>query len=173
MNFTTYSPEELKNSIMDLTRGGLTINVVVALGVFLQIVLVMVLIKSSFRDNHVSRMGWIKALCYSILFVVGAPLIAQICSALLIWGLPFLLKYLDVISLLQTISSIDEAAAAISRPWAYALALLSSAGFLVWRIRSLKRRSFTWIHAGQVVLFAFFANILFQLLVYGILVAVG
>ena len=171
MNFTTYSPEELKNSIMDLTRGGLTINLVLVIGVLLQIVLVMILIKFSFRDNHVSRLGWIKALCYSILFVVGSPLIAQIASAVLVWVMPFLMRYLDVISLLQTISSIDEAVAALSRPWAYALALLASAGFLVWRIRSLKSRSFTWIHAGQVVLFAFFANILFQLLVYGVVKA--
>ena len=172
MNFTTYSPEELKNSIMDLTRGGLTINLVLVLGVLLQIILVMILIKSSFRDSHVSRLGWIKALCYSILFVIGAPLIAQISSIVLVWGMPFLMRYLDVISLLQTISAIDEAVGALSRPWAYALALLSSAGFLIWRIRSLKRRSFTWIHVGQVVLFAFFANILFQLLVYGIVKAI-
>jgi len=172
MNFTTYSPEELKNSIMDLTRGGLTINLVLVFGVLLQIILVMILIKSSFRDNHVSRLGWIKALCYSILFVIGAPLIAQISSVVLVWGMPFLMRYLDVISLLQTISAIDEAVAALSRPWGYTLALLSSAGFLVWRIRSLKRRSFTWIHVGQVVLFAFFANILFQLLVYGVVKAI-
>ena len=157
---------------MDLTRGGLTINLVLVLGVILQIILVMILIKFSFRDNHVSRLGWIKALCYSMLFVVGAPLIAQISSVVLVWGMPFLMRYLDVISLLQTISAIDEAVAALSRPWAYALALLSSAGFLVWRIRSLKSRSFTWIHAGQVALFAFFANILFQLLVYGVVKAI-
>lgn len=170
METSTSIPNQLKNSIQDFLSNGTSLNLVLTLGVFLQIVIVMVLIKGSFRDNHVNRLGWIKSISYAILFVIGTPLISQISSAVLVFVMPFLLKYLDVMTLLGGISSISQEVAALSRPWAYALALLATAGFLIWRIRTNKRRSFTWVHAGQLVLFALFANIFFQFFVYGALV---
>jgi hypothetical protein len=169
----SYSNNNLTNFLGNLTSNP-TFNSIFLVGGLIQIVFVMIIIRKTFRDNsYYSSMSWFRAFSYALLFVGGAPILAQGISALLVIGLPYLTPYLDVLTLLGRFSTIDENTASTTRPWAYALALLASAGFLVWRIRSLKSRSFTWIHAGQVALFAFFANILFQLLVYGILVAVG
>jgi hypothetical protein len=168
MGFSNVSENGLSNPLIDLTKNS-SLNGSLALGALFQIILVAFIIRGAFRDNHFSLMGWIKAFSYSLVFVVATPLISQIASGLLVWGLPYVTPYLDVLTLLGRISSVDQDAASSTRPWAYALALLATIGFLVWRIRSIRRRSFKWVHASQTILVLILANIIFQLLIYGIL----
>jgi hypothetical protein len=143
-------------------------NVIFPLGLFVQLVIVAVALRTFFRDDQYQLMGFLKAFGYAILFVVGAPIAGQILSALLVWIVPMATRFLDVMTLLKTVSPIDESAATVSRPWAYALAILAGISFFAWRVKSLKRNRFTLLHAGQVALVLLVANALFQLLVYSV-----
>jgi hypothetical protein len=141
-------------------------NIIFPLGLLVQLIIVAIALRTFFRDDQYQLMGLLKAFGYAILFVVGAPIAGQILSALLVWITPMATRLLDVMTLLKTVSSVDESAATVSRPWAYALAILAGIAFFVWRVKSLRRNRFTLLHAGQVALVFVVANALFQLLVY-------
>jgi len=143
-------------------------NIIFPLGLLVQLIIVAIALRTFFRDDQYQLMGLLKAFGYAILFVVGAPIAGQILSALLVWITPMATRLLDVMTLLKTVSSVDESAATVSRPWAYVLAILAGITFFVWRVKSLRRNRFTLLHAGQVALVFVVANALFQLLVYSV-----
>jgi hypothetical protein len=138
----------------------------------IQTALVMLVIRHSFQGTgYYSSIGWTRAFSYALLFVGAMSLLALGLSSALVFGLPYIAPYLDVLTLLGKVAPLNEQAAAHTRPWAYSLAILAALGFLVWRIKSLRMLQFGWVHAGQVVLVLFSSNILFQFLTYGILSA--
>jgi hypothetical protein len=147
------------------THGGL----VVSISILVQTIIVAIAIRVFFRDDQYRLMGFVKAFGYALMFVVGAPVAGLISSALLVWLVPMAMHFLDVLTFLKTVSSVDEVAAAISRPWAYAASILVGLAFFVWRIRGSKQsHAFTWCHAGQVAVVLMVSNIFFQLVLYSV-----
>jgi len=145
-------------------------NIVIPLGYLIQIILVMLIIRSLMRDDKFERIGWWRALGYALIFTTATFIIGVILGALAVWLLPYVWQVLDPIALLSKLSEVDATAAGTSRPWAYVLALVCTIVFFLWKRHSLQKRGlrfgvFNWL---SVIAFALVANLLAQFLLYGI-----
>lgn len=146
---------------------------VLILGGLLQVLLVMMVIWLSFQGpEYHSSVRFFRAFIYSLIFVLGAPVLSLAVSALFVLGFPHIVKYLDVLTLvLGPFQSLEASVAATSRPWGYSLAILITIGFLAWMISYANRYGrFGWRHAGYVALALVGAIVFCQLTVYSLLV---
>ena len=135
----------MQQSILDQIKGQLAdyLNtsgrVVVPLGIIIQLAGVAAIIRMFLRDDNIRLIGWLKALALAILFIVGAPVVAQAVSAVLVWLVPWVLDHLDPLVVLARFSAVDDSVAGVSRPWGYLLTILVTAVFVY---RHIKIRNF-------------------------------
>jgi hypothetical protein len=168
MESAPFNPSQFLESLVAVTKNGGYNNASLVTGFFIQICLITGLVKSSFRDNHVTRLSWPKSFAFGVLFAVGAPVVSQIVSATTVWLAPSLVQFLDVLEILGRISKVEKDVADASRPWAYSFTILATVAFTIRRVRSLKLESFSVLHASHVALFLLTSNLVFQLTAYGI-----
>lgn len=133
--------ESILDQIKDQLAGYLNTSgkVVVPLGVILQLVGVAAIIRIFLRDNNIRLIGWLKALALATLFIIGAPVVSQAVSAVVVWAVPWVLDHLDPLLVLARFSAVDDSVAGVSRPWGYLLAILATGVFMY---RHIKIRNF-------------------------------
>lgn len=161
--------ESIADQIKDQLLGYLNTSgkVVVPIGVILQLVGVAAIIRIFLRDNNIRLIGWVKAFALAILFVIGAPVVAQAVSATLVWVVPWVLDHLDPLSVLARFSAVDDSVAGVSRPWGYLLTVLSTGVFVYRhiRVRNFGRRPNLREYAYFAVVFVVI-HVVLQLLCY-------
>jgi hypothetical protein len=161
--------ESIFDQIKDRLAGYLTTSgkIVLPIGVVLQLVGVAFVIRVFFRDNNIRVISWVKAFAFAVLFIVGAPAVAQSLSAILVWVVPWVLGNLDVLSVLARFSPVDDSIAGLSRPWGYLLTILVT-GIFVYRhvkIRNFGRRPSARDYAFFIGIFLVL-HVMLQLLCY-------
>jgi hypothetical protein len=140
---------------------------IVPLGIILQLVGVAAAIRLFLRDDNIRIISWVKALALSVMFIVGAPVIAQSVSALVLWLVPLILGNIDVLGVLSRFSSVDVSVAGASRPWAYLLTIL---GTTILVYRQAEKRISNRRPSSRIYAFTFgtllVLHVFFQLLCY-------
>lgn len=124
-------------------------------------------IKANLRDNNMGRLRWGRALGFSVLFVLGMPLVAFVTAGFVIWLITLIAPYIDPLSALARFSPLDNAVAVNSRPWAYVATLLATAYFVYRKIRRFGKLN--WKRIAEVIVFAIFCHCLFQIGIYALL----
>jgi hypothetical protein len=142
-------------------------KVVVPLGVTLQLVGVAAIIRIFLRDNNIRLIGWLKALALATLFIIGAPVVSQAVSAVVVWAVPWVLDHLDPLIVIARFSAVDDSVAGVSRPWGYLLTIFAT-GVFIYRhikVKNFGRRPSLKEYAYFVGVFLFL-HVVLQLLCY-------
>lgn len=142
-------------------------QLLVPISIALLLISVAGVIKANLRDNNIGLLRWGRALGFSVLFVLGMPLVALVSSGFVIWLITLIAPYIDPLSVLARFSPLDYAVAADSRPWAYVATLLAVAYFVYRKIRRFGRLN--WKRIAEVVVFVIFCHCLFQIGIYALL----
>lgn len=161
--------ESILDQIKDQLAGYLNTSgkIVVPLGIILQLLGVAAVIRMFLRDDNIRLISWLKALALAILFIIGAPVVAQAVSAVLVWLVPWVLDHLDPLIVLARISAVDDSVAGVSRPWGYLLTILATAVFVYrhFRIRNVGRR-LSFRECAYLLLVFLGFHVVLQLLCY-------